>query len=366
MIIGSTALNYHGIDMSANDLDVFITSESQSIDYPNSDWHIVPEYIYRLIYDSSGYATPETILTLKMSHLSWDIKWNKTKKHIIGLLNLGHKPNRTNYIILKDYWESVHGNKDFLSLNKSKDKFFTDSVSYVHDHDYLHKLVAYPNNPMYTKCLKDNKEVLIDKDKFFMLSLAEQLQMFREEITVIAIERWLVNPTNKGKYSFVKAYNRALQKTITNLTKNWATDFIIFNIKELSKPKYKYFKYALQTLEIENMVDKTVFENYLKELQECGYSDYDMDYLLFNMAQGEVGEICDDAETLPSKYCYIHLEQDGGGEGGGEGCYGVFELGGKIYKVDYNYYSYDGYNYENIQETLREVKHTLETISVYK
>lgn len=42
-----------------------------------------------------------------------------------------------------------------------------------------------------------------------------------------------------------------------------------------------------------------------------------------------------------------HLEQDGGGEGGGEHCETVVQAGGKYYKIVYSYYSYDGYNYED-------------------
>lgn len=41
-----------------------------------------------------------------------------------------------------------------------------------------------------------------------------------------------------------------------------------------------------------------------------------------------------------------HIEQDGGGEGGGEHCETVVQAGDKYYKIVYSYYSYDGYNYE--------------------
>ena len=42
-----------------------------------------------------------------------------------------------------------------------------------------------------------------------------------------------------------------------------------------------------------------------------------------------------------------HIEQDGGGEGGGEHCETVVQAGDKYYKIVYSYYSYDGYNYED-------------------
>lgn len=42
-----------------------------------------------------------------------------------------------------------------------------------------------------------------------------------------------------------------------------------------------------------------------------------------------------------------HIEQDGGGEGGGEDCETVVQAGDKYYKIVYSYYSYDGYNYDD-------------------
>lgn len=42
-----------------------------------------------------------------------------------------------------------------------------------------------------------------------------------------------------------------------------------------------------------------------------------------------------------------HIEQDGGGEGGGEHCETVVQAGDKYYKIVYSYYSYDGYNYND-------------------
>ena len=42
-----------------------------------------------------------------------------------------------------------------------------------------------------------------------------------------------------------------------------------------------------------------------------------------------------------------HIEQEGGGEGGGEHCETVVQAGDAYYKIVYSYYSYDGYNYED-------------------
>lgn len=70
--------------------------------------------------------------------------------------------------------------------------------------------------------------------------------------------------------------------------------------------------------------------------------------------------------TNKDKYDYEWIEQDGGGEGGSEYCYGVFKLEGKFYKAEYSYYSYKGHDYDGISDTLVEVKPVEKTITVFE
>lgn len=63
---------------------------------------------------------------------------------------------------------------------------------------------------------------------------------------------------------------------------------------------------------------------------------------------------------------YEDIEQEGGGEGGGEYCYGVFKLKGKFYKAEYSYFSYAGHDYDGISRTLKEVRPVEKTIVVYE
>ena len=70
-------------------------------------------------------------------------------------------------------------------------------------------------------------------------------------------------------------------------------------------------------------------------------------------------------QSKKDEWGYEHLQQEGGGEGGSEYCYGVFRLGDKIYKAEYSYYSYNGHEYDGIYHTLKEVKPVQKTITVY-
>jgi len=106
-------------------------------------------------------------------------------------------------------------------------------------------------------------------------------------------------------------------------------------------------------------VDLSVFEEFKEAL---GYED-SLESFVYEMCEGDIGYRNAD---IFSKYGYVHLEQEGGGEGGAEYCYGVFSLGGKTYKAEYSYYSYHGHDYDYILSTLREVKPVQKVITVYE
>ena len=365
MIIGSSAARWWDVPLgnADSDLDVMVHDEDMLEDYPfGCDSSIVPIEVYNTIYNASGYVSPEVLLTLKMSHLAWDIKWDKTKRHIITLLNLGYEPDYDAYVLLKKYWESVHGDKSFLSLKKDKDDFFDDHVVYKYDHDYLHELVAYPNEPMYTRCLEDGESVMTSETKFRGMSHVDQVRMFREEVTVIAIERWLTNDVNKGRYSWYESYSLSLKKTITTLTKNWANDFMIMNIRELSKPQYDLFENAIRVLGVKmSEVDLKIFQDIADETNSSSTYGISLDELIYAMCENDFN-----TDNLKCVKSFKHLEQEGGGEGGAEYCYGVFELNGVIYKAEYSYYSYNGCEYDGIVSTLRVVTPVEKTVTVYE
>lgn len=254
VVIGSTALelfNYNRKEPA--DLDIF-TDNKERVN-SGDDCHYVPTKILSLMstieMDGVVYATPDTIYTIKLSHAVYPIHWHKTKLDILWLKSKQCKVIWSLYTELIEWWKQEHGNKEFLSLNKNKDSFFDDAVECPIDHDYLHELVAYPNKPVYTKCLKDNEEVLIDKIKFDRMSFEDQVRMFREEIAVIALERWKLNPNIKRRISWYQAYMFSLEKTVTRLTKGWASRFIVENLDYFIKPDYTYFKHAIETLNIE-------------------------------------------------------------------------------------------------------------------
>lgn len=376
-IIGSKALEHFGVNRrEPKDTDAFIIDDM--FNDPSIDCSVISKELYDLLPTNDVFVTPDTILSLKMSHFCWDIHWEKTLQDILWLMHKGFSLDEEIYQKFKKHWEVTHGGKDYLSLYKDKREFFNDHVTYKHDHDYLHELVSFPNKPIYTKCLKDGQEVLIDKEKFDRLDFEDKVRMFREEVIVIACERWVLNDYWKGKISWYQAYHLSLKKTITSLVKNWAADFMVQNLSEFVTPDYTYFKYILEEMDMSNKVDLTVFEELTEVLD---YSD--LDDLLVALADGDDIEVSNelnysdgrDAYWAKQKenynnfvetYGYSHLMQDGGGEGGAEYCEGVFKLKGVMYKVEWAYYSYNGYETGGATNTLRIVTPVEKTITVYE
>lgn len=60
------------------------------------------------------------------------------------------------------------------------------------------------------------------------------------------------------------------------------------------------------------------------------------------------------------------IEQDGGGEGGGEYCYMIFSWKDKTYKIEYSYYSYNGHDFDGVEDTIREVVPVEKLVTVYE
>lgn len=358
LIVGSSALQRHGlINRNPADLDIFTDETYYPPDHIKGghiELHHVPYNILSIIpynvQDNIHYATPDAIYTLKCSHLGWDIKWEKHARDVIWLKDNGCKLIEPLYWELYKFWQSVHGGKSHLSLDKTKEEFFNDYVNYQYDHDNLHAIVAGNNLPMYTKVLKDNKEVLVSHEKFMQLSTDEKLNLFREEIKVIALERWLI-PTN-FRTSPYRAYLNSVRKTITNLTKNWATLFVVDNLKKFyimdSPVWYRNFiklnggdmqKAALKQAE-------SLSEEVQAKIADMEVDEYDAINIL--TGQGAYGDLSKEfLKWLEDTYHFKYVDGDDSGEGQGEYCFAIMEFNNQLYKAEYSYYSYDGHNYEN-------------------
>lgn len=261
ILVGSRGLRklfpYLRIKFDA-DLDLWFDESCEAKNKQKSDdFCSIPSKIYKMI-SAEGIHTdewiipsPSHLLTIKLAHMGWDIFWDKHFKDVCKIkLTFRVEPNLSLFRELKSFWKVKHGNKDFLSLYKNKKDFFTDNVTYVMDHDLLHEYVAGDKNPLYKACLSENEQVAIDRAKFKQFEPEKKIQLFQEEMTVIAIERWLINPSLYNKFSRREAYHLSLRKTIVSLTKGWATDFILLNLEKFAATPHYLFNNAEKMIEL--------------------------------------------------------------------------------------------------------------------
>jgi len=388
ILVGSLALSWwcrlHDIPFDRKydpDVDVWV-NKGEEYGLEGCDVSEIPKEIMDMIPTHEGpfyhTATLDALYTIKLSHMGWDIQWDKHKSDVLFMRKIGAWLIPQLYDALVEYWKKEHGNKDYLSLYKSKEEFFNDHVEYVFDHDFLHDLVAHPYVPVYRLVLRDGHGVAIDQNKFEDLPYRLKLRMFREEISVIAAERWLINPRTSGKIHWMKAYNMALKKTVTSLTKNWATDFILQNLEYFVVPEYSYFDHLVKTMKFEGVkfmknVSRDDLDKMYRELAEAAYLS---NRTYFEKCYGELEDFLEYTDTWVNEQImdefydcrnvpgFKFLEQHGGGEGGAEDCYSVFQYKDKYYKVFYSYYSYHGYSVDRYE--VCEVKPVEKLITVYE
>lgn len=175
-------------------------------------------------------ASANDLLTLKVSHLFWDIFWSKHMFDVQFLLKKGCKIDYDLFYKLYAYWQEYHGKNKRSDLKMSADDFFNNAMQ-KYDHDELHSLLV--DHPAYFKVLKDGSEVEPDEHKFNCLSPQEKLDLVREEVYVMAYERL-------GGRDYREAYSWMLKKFIISHAPIWEALWIIHHYIELVKPHINY------------------------------------------------------------------------------------------------------------------------------
>lgn len=246
IVIGSTAAKHHLPEWrQPKDLDVFTpaTKSPEGYDRFEPFWD---ERLRAWFGNDARHASLDELYTIKQSHAVWALRngsWDKHMADMLRLEDIGAILIPELYDILVAVWDDRYGPKR-VDLTQESDEFFADAVKRVYDHDSLHRSVAYtPGRPIYEKCLKDGKSVQMDMGKVWAMPTYRILRMFREEIYVTALERWIV--PNDYQYSPGLAYQQAVKKTITSLTKGRSAEFLVDHYRELRKPDINYVEHHL-------------------------------------------------------------------------------------------------------------------------
>ena len=236
ILIGSSAIKhwYPDFKREPKDIDYAIGVDKNRSKLPHikGEEFLINPILDKLYKPHNGIVeicSPEHLTTLKASHLCWDINWEKHMFDLQFLLSKGNEIEEELFWELYDYWNVYHNKNKRSDLKMTKDEFFSNAINYdVAEHDDLHLLIN--PIPTYTKILKDGCDVELDEEKYNLLSHEEKLDLIREEVYVMAYERW-------KNIDYRSAYLKMLKKFILSHAPKFTLLFILKNYIELQNTK---------------------------------------------------------------------------------------------------------------------------------
>lgn len=229
------------IDKTCIELEILNFIESDKILLNEQFAHI------STLLGGASVLTPEYLFVLKKSHIYWNVNWNKNIEDYLFMKNnwkMFFEEKHHEFYKRRFYEHKIKFGNSKIDLNMSNDNFFDKSEKQVkrdYPHDHLHELVKYYDEPLYKKIKQDQNKALVSKKMWNELNDEQKVQLAKEEAMVIAIERYLL----KGEKDEQKAYEQAIARLATSMTKGWFQDFIIDNyleIKLLDQPILKITK----------------------------------------------------------------------------------------------------------------------------
>jgi len=201
-----------------------------------------------------------------------------------------------NKIFHKGFSEIVESIGDTkVSLDTDKTDFFKDNIERFYDHDKLHILVAQKNRssdePIFLKYLKSNS-VNLDKELFMADTMNNHIDMLREEIIVLLLERkllpFVINLHAKFKILYEGYNNKRFKTDIREIVANYATNlcgsdhswlrnYVIDHLNFLMQYSLQMLEEIIQIilkeLKIELLVQNVVIEKLTFE-PDTSYTSY--------------------------------------------------------------------------------------------
>lgn len=252
LVTGSNAIKYWCSDFSRTPKDLdFISPTGET--RKGLEYHWIPEFQYFLDNNKDDeYLDLNFIYNLKLSHLGWDIQWEKHRNDVIFLKSKGCQPDRKLYNKLVKAWIRVHGKKWASLEGKDSETFFQDGVTRKYVHDDIHEAVAIYDKPLYESLIYEG--VSCSEKGFDKLSHNDKLNLVKEEVWVTALERWLI--PHDFKFSKIEAYQKALKKLATTMSSGWFKYFILTNIDTLTADRDFTYIEKFKQAEKENKIRK--------------------------------------------------------------------------------------------------------------
>lgn len=331
VLIGSRALVEYDINIKFRDIDLIVDTKFKN-EFPelNIDWYLIKDKSDQLIFDKcNNELTCKKILFPFGEVLlpPLEILYIITKSHIHRILPITSYQDQNIEIWFKhvntynkirnklDYkkldntlyddlgnWKQINKDEFILELYQTRFReiidrvgdtmiklegsgkdFFEDNVERFIDHDELHKKVALmcrkDPNPIFKKYQENDEEIKLSRELFLKADYNERIQMIREEIIVLFLERhWIpeiikcYKNQNKPYFKYnrvhkIKEFMQVCSNFITNLCgqdDHWLRRFCLDHIKILTDVSLYNFD-ELESLVL-NLVDYKKLENKYEDI----------------------------------------------------------------------------------------------------
>lgn len=247
IILGSVALKHYYPDARRKPKDIDILTDKPEV-FKGKYLDVSSHRLYDLIKEYNKgelFASPELLLTLKLSHVGKDTVWlDKTLQDIRFLLwDKEVKVIEPLYKELVKLWDEIRPSR--VNLNQTNAEFFNDAVNRKYDHEYLHQLVAFEGDPMNYKIRPKLDYAYCSETLWDNLSFNDKCFMALEEAMVISIERFKIN-SSSSKLDRIKAMQSSGKKLVTTMAKGYFSRFIAENFYFLFTHSFSVGKYNKQ------------------------------------------------------------------------------------------------------------------------
>lgn len=232
LIYWSTAIKYWFPDFDREPKDLDIISNEWNKNSKWIEYYRIDEFDY-LVNNNSEYVEPNILYTIKLSHLSYDINWNKHMRDVIFLKSKWCKIDIIFYNILVKVWSRIHWVKH-IKMKVDNSEFFKWNIKRKYNHDWLHEQFAFYDRPLNEKIREDLNSPLCSKILWNNLSYEDKLKCATEELYVLTAERYIfIDKPLPLKF----AKTKMLKQMITSTTSWWFNLFLKENFMELLELK---------------------------------------------------------------------------------------------------------------------------------
>jgi len=247
LIFGSQAMAYWFNDSrESKDLDIIDSNiKNQEHNTKAIQYYWVNSFQYIIDNNKDAkYVDADFLYTIKMSHVAWNIKWDKTMKDILFLRNKGCKLDKILFDMLYKEWVILHGKKK-VKMNVENDEFFKGNIKRKYNHEWLHEQFMFNDRPLNEKIREDLNSPLCSEALWNKLTKIQQIKCAVEELMVLTAERYIFIDK---PIPLQIAKTKMLKKMITSTTSGWFNLWLVLHFEEIRTMYSEHFKQRIDII----------------------------------------------------------------------------------------------------------------------